>query len=354
MGTSIQLTSRGKEVANLVALGLTNREIAQRLFLSERTIEWHVEQVMNRLGFTSRSQIAAWVTRTDQGAPVRVPGARRRGNRPAAVTSFVGRDRDLASVEELLSAHRLVTVIGPGGTGKTRLALKLAERVEPSYPDGAWLCDLAPLSDSALVADALVQSLGVPTESADRLAAVRDHLRPQTALLILDNCEHMLGPAAEIAKDLLSAAAGLRVVATSRAPLAAIGEAVWRLDPLPTADAVTLFTQRAEAAVPGYHVPPADGDAITDVCSRLDCVPLALELVAPRLRTLSLKQLSDVVLDPIWQVRSADRHSSLEAVAEWSYRLLDPQEQAGCDVCTVPATATGCGEARCPTHGALP
>ena len=124
MGTSTQLTSRGKEVANLVALGLTNREIAQRLFLSERTIEWHVEQVMTRLGFTSRSQIAAWVTRTDQGAPVRVPGARRRGNRPAAVTSFVGRDRDLASVEELLSAHRLVTVIGPGGTqaGRARRA----------------------------------------------------------------------------------------------------------------------------------------------------------------------------------------------------------------------------------------
>ena len=143
MESSARLTQRAKQVAELVALGLTNREIAQRLFLSERTIEWHVEQIMNRLGFTSRSQIAAWIARVDSGSSVRVPGAKVRGNLPAPLTSFVGRQPDLAAAGQLVAAHRLVTVTGPGGAGKTRLALKLAEQLQPGYADGPG-CVISP------------------------------------------------------------------------------------------------------------------------------------------------------------------------------------------------------------------
>src|SRR2546427_5012302 len=120
--SSARLTQRAKQVAELVALGLTNREIAQRLFLSERTIEWHVEQIMNRLGFTSRSQIAAWIARVDSGSSVRVPGAKVRGNLPAPLTSFVGRQPDLAAAGQLVAPPRLVTVTGPRGAGKNPVA----------------------------------------------------------------------------------------------------------------------------------------------------------------------------------------------------------------------------------------
>ena len=135
----IKLTERGQQVAELIALGLSNRDIARRLFLSERTVEWHVEQVLNRLGFSSRTEIAAWIGRTQSGTPVRSPGRKVKGNIPAPLTSFVGRERDLTMVRDLVAANRLVTIVGPGGTGKTRLALRLAEELEPSYRDGAWL-----------------------------------------------------------------------------------------------------------------------------------------------------------------------------------------------------------------------
>jgi predicted ATPase/DNA-binding CsgD family transcriptional regulator len=326
---ALKLTRRGQEVAELVALGLTNREIGERLFLSERTIEWHVEQILNRLGFTSRIQVAAWVARTQTGAIVRVPGSTREGNLPAPLTSFVGRDRELAALKDIVAANRLVTVTGPGGTGKTRLALRLAEELEPGYPNGVWLCELAPLADPALVGDAVAQSLGLLSEErADRLAVVLKHLRERTALLVLDNCEHVSEVASGVAERLLAACPGLRLLATSRAPLGVLGEAVWRLEPLTDDAAARLFTQRAKAAAPGFELDAANANVVATICKRLDGIPLALELAAPRLRVLSVQTLAEVVLDREWQSHSAGRHGSLEAVAHWSYRLLEPDEQA--------------------------
>lgn len=329
MAGAVKLTRRGQEVAELVALGLSNREIGERLFLSERTIEWHVEQILNRLGFTSRTQIAAWVGRTQSGTVVRVPGSRGEGNLPAPLTGFVGRDRELAALKDLVATNRLVTVTGPGGTGKTRMALRLADELEPAYPNGAWLCELAPLADPALVPDAVAQALGVVSEErADRLAPVLKHLRERTALLVLDNCEHVSEATSETAQRLLAACPGLRLVATSRAPLGILGEAVWRLEPLTEEAAIQLFTQRAQAATPGFELSGANAKAVTTICQRLDGIPLALELTAPRLRVMSVEKLAEVVLDPAWQSHTAGRHGSLEAVADWSYRLLDPEEQA--------------------------
>jgi predicted ATPase/DNA-binding CsgD family transcriptional regulator len=328
MGTAVELTRRGKEVAELVGLGLTNREIAQRLFLSERTVEWHVEQIMNRLGFTSRSQIAAWVAASQAGAPIRVPGVKRRGNLPASLTAFVGREREVAACEDLVARNRLVTVIGPGGIGKTRLALEVAARLEPRYPDGSWICDLAPLADPALLGDALVETFSIATSSADRLVAVREHLRDRACVLVLDNCEHLLAASSAVARDLLAGAADLRIVATSRAPLGVIGEAVSRLDALTPDEAIDLFALRAGAAAPGFRVDASNFQAVGMICSRLDRVPLALELVSPRLRLVSVQELAQRVLEPDARGAGTDRHGSLDAVADWSYRLLDGEERA--------------------------
>ena len=328
MDAAVKLTRRGEEVAQLVALGLSNREIAERLFLSERTVEWHVEQVLNRLGFTSRSEIAAWIGRTQAGTHIHTPGVKRRSNLPAPLTSFVGREAELASIRDLLVANRLVTILGSGGNGKTRMAIRLAQALEPEYPDGAWLCELAPLADPALVGDAIAQAMGLTvTQSADQLEAVREHLRERSALLVLDNCEHLVEASADVAALLLAACPGLRVLTTSRAPLNVVGESVWRLDPLPKEMAIRLFVQRAEAAAPGFRLDKANADAVATVCRRLDCIPLAIELVAPRLRVMSIGELAEAALDRGGPIRSG-RHGSLDAVADWSYRLLDPDEQA--------------------------
>ncbi len=310
-----------------MALGLTNREIATRLFLSERTVEWHVEQIFNKFSFSSRSQIAAWVGRSQLDTSVRAPASRPRGNLPAQLTSFVGRGRELRVLLDLMTGNRLVTVTGPGGTGKTRLALRLAEELQPDFQHGAWLCDLAPVSEPKLVGDAAAQALGVKRSAGDRLAAAREHLRNRSSLLLLDNCEHLLAPAAAVARDLLAAAPGLRIIATSRIPLGVIGEAVCNLEPLPQNDAIDLFTSRAEAAVPNFRIGGENADAVSAICRRLDGVPLAIELVVPRLRVQSAQELVTTLLDQTWQTRAEDRHGSLYTLADWSYRLMDPAEQ---------------------------
>lgn len=324
----VKLSRRAQEVAELVALGLTNREIAQRLFLSQRTAEWHIEQIFNKLGFTSRSQVAAWVGRSHTDAAVQVPGRRPRGNLPAQLTTFVGRDRELSSLFDLVGANRLVTLTGAGGTGKTRLALRLAEELQPDIPQGIWLCDLAPVADASLVGDAIARTLGANRTAPDRLGAARDLLRERSVLLVLDNCEHLLAASAAAVRDLLAACPGLRIVATSRIPLGLIGEAVFGLRPLEPDEAIELFKHRAEAAASGFRLDATNANAVAAICRRLDGLPLAIELVVPRLRVQSADQLAAAVLDPAWQVSSGERHGSLRALADWSYRLLEPDEQA--------------------------
>ena len=311
-----------------MALGLTNREIAKRLFLSDRTVEWHIEQILNKLGFTSRSQIAAWVVRSQASGAEPAPAFRHRGNLPAQHTSFVGRERELRGLLDLVTANRLVTVVGAGGTGKTRLALRLAEELQSDFPDGVWLCDLAPVGDPSLVGDAIAQALELRRAARNRLMAVREHLKDRAALLVLDNCEHVLSSAAAAIQELLGACHGVRILATSRSPLGLIGEAICRLDPMPEDDAMQLFEDRAEAAVPNFQLDGGHRDIIAAICRRLDGVPLAIELVVPRLRVQSPAELAADLLDPAWQAASGDRHGSLFAVADSSYRLMTVAEQS--------------------------
>ena len=328
MGADAKLTRRAHEVAELVALGLTNREIAKRLFLSDRTVEWHVEQILNKLGFSSRSQIAAWVVRAQASDAEPAQTSRHRGSLPAQYTSFVGRERELRTLLDLVTTNRLVTVTGAGGTGKTRLAVRLGEELQSDFADGVWLCDLAPVADPNLVGDAVAQALELRRAARNRVTAVREHLKDRSVLLLLDNCEHVLGSAAETIRELLAACHGVRILATSRSPVGLIGEAICRLDPMPEEDAMQLFVDRAEAAVPNFQRGADDSDVIASICRHLDGVPLAIELAVPRLRVQSPTALADDLLDPAWQSRSNERHGSLYAVADWSYRLMTPAEQS--------------------------
>jgi predicted ATPase/DNA-binding CsgD family transcriptional regulator len=327
MGAAKRLSRRGQEIAELVALGLTNRAMAERLHLSERTVEWHVEQILNKLGFSTRSQIAAWVGRSQ--ALSAVPAPRTIGNLPKQYTSFVGRDLELRSLFNLVSSYRLVTVTGPGGSGKTRLAVRLGEELVAEFQDGVWLCDLAAIADPALVADAIAKALDIKRPGRDRLEASRAYLKDRSAMLILDNCEHVVTAVAQVAIGLLGAGSGIRILATSRRPLGVIGEAICRLDPLSDADALELFRHRLRTALPEFRFGDDNAETIASICRRLDGLPLAIELIVPRLRVQTADELAAAIFDPAWNwATPEDRHGSLRAVAEWSYALMATSEQS--------------------------
>ncbi|HET7465025.1 MAG TPA: AAA family ATPase [Candidatus Dormibacteraeota bacterium] len=250
-----------------------------------------------------------------------------RGNLPAQITSFVGRQRELRTLFDLVSTNRLVTVVGPGGSGKTRLVLRLAEELLDEVEDGIWLCDFALIADPKLVGDAVAQALNISSATGDRLASVRQKLRDKSAVLLFDNCEHVVAAAASAAQVLLADCPGVRIIATSRIPLGLIGEAISQLDPLPQPDAEMLFVERAEAAAPGFRRDDSTAPHVAKICQALDGVPLAIELVVPRLRRQSAKELAESVLDPAWQPAKRERHDNVRALADWSYRLMSAAEQ---------------------------
>jgi predicted ATPase len=262
---------------------------------------------------------------------------------PAVLTSFIGRDGPLREVAGLLEQHRLVTVTGPGGAGKTRLAGQVARRVAGEFADGAWLVELAPVRDSALVAAAVAAALGVREQpGATATEAVARVLARQQLLLVLDNCEHVIGAAAELCAGLLADCDDVRVLATSREPLAVAGEVRYRLGPLtlPGSDdaeaggseAVALFADRARAADPDFTLDERTAAGVARLVRRLDGMPLAIELAAARAESLGMGQLLDRLDDRFALLAGADRlaptrQRSLAATVEWSYRLLDEQER---------------------------
>ena len=259
------------------------------------------------------------------------------------LTSFVGRAGDLGQVAGLLAEHRLVTVTGPGGAGKTRLAGEVAARVADRFTDGVWLVELAPIRDPALVPAALAAALGVREQaglsSADALTRV---LGRQQLLLVLDNCEHVIGAAAELCAGLLLGCDDLRVLATSREPLRVAGEARYRLPPLALpgpgdaadfgCEAVALFADRARQADAHFALDREAGPMVARLVRRLDGMPLAIELAAARVEALGVTQLLDRIDDRFGLLVGGDRlapsrQQSLAATVEWSYRLLDEPER---------------------------
>jgi predicted ATPase/DNA-binding CsgD family transcriptional regulator len=271
---------------------------------------------------------------------------RRPGNLPAEATSFIGRRSELAEVRAKLADARLVSLVGPGGVGKTRLAIRAATNLGRGFRDGTWLAELAEVGDPALVGSAVMAALDLRDQaSADPWELLVSYLRDKEVLLVVDNCEHLLGAAAQVITDLMKAAPGVRVIATSREPLSAPGEHVVPVPPLdlpsPTAEplaqlrhneAVMLFTERAAAASGTFELTAVNQPAVTDLCRRLDGLPLAIELAAVRTRVLTVEQIRDRLTDRFALLTGGSRaalprHQTLRTAIEWSHDLLSDGER---------------------------
>jgi len=272
--------------------------------------------------------------------------SRRPGNLPAEASTFVGRRQALAELRRKLTTARLVTIVGPGGVGKTRLALRFASDLARGFKDGAWLVELAELRDATMVASSAMAALGLRDQGGgDPLALVLSYLRDKQLLLVVDNCEHVIGPAADFLRQVVVAAPDVRVIATSREALSVPGEHLIPLAPLelPRLDAaetlaqskqyeaVMLFTERAAAASGTFELSDSNQAAVVDICRRLDGLPLAIELAAVRTRVLTPAQILARLNDRfglLTRRRAAlPRHQTLQATVEWSHDLLTLEEQ---------------------------
>ena len=270
----------------------------------------------------------------------------RRTNLRAPLTSFVGRENEVGQVGTALLAYRLVTLVGPGGAGKTRLASEVAGTVADNgeiAPDGVWMAELASVTDGADVPQAVLGSVGlrearITLDGSQRITTrdartrLLDGLADARALLVLDNCEHLIDACAHLADSLLAHSPGLRIVATSREPLGIVGESLLVVPPLSENPAVRLFADRAAAVSPGFALDDENLPLVADIVRRLDGLPLAIELAAARLRTLPLAEISRRLDDRFRLLTGGSRtalprHRTLRAVVEWSWDLLTPAER---------------------------
>jgi predicted ATPase/class 3 adenylate cyclase/DNA-binding XRE family transcriptional regulator len=266
-------------------------------------------------------------------------------NLPVQLTSFIGREREMAEVKQLLSNTRLLTFTGPGGTGKTRLALQIAEELLPSFADGVWLAESAPLTDASFLYQTIAGIFGLrELPNVPILNIITDYLRAKRLLLILDNCEHLIEACAKLSDHLLHACPQLKIIASSREALGIAGETAYRVPSLSLPDqaqvtreavlgfeSVQLFVERASAANPKFHLTENASD-VAQICRRLDGIPLALELAAARIRIFSTEEIADRLDDRFSLLtggsRTAmERHQTLRALIDWSYELLSHDER---------------------------
>ncbi len=283
------------------------------------------------------------------------PGSKPSRRLPAILTRLVGRQRELREIRDLLTTARLLTLTGAGGVGKSRLAIHLAGEVEARGTERVWFCELAGLSHSELVVETVAGCIGVREEPGrPLLGLLAEVLGGEPALLIIDNCEHLLDACASLASELLSACPQLRILATSRQSLGVPGEVAWRVPTLsvtptdspgvgpPAAEALRslllsseanqLFIERAREVEPGFQPTPTELATIAQLCRRLDGIPLAIELAAPRVRAMSVEQLATRLDDRFRLLTGGSRvalpqHQTLRATMDWSYHLLSPEEQ---------------------------
>lgn len=328
------------------ALGLSQAALAAALNVTANTVaRWErgagsprdpeqVRKTLDELGSRQRTSSVE-------------PAVRERHGVPRPLTSFVGRAAEVADVQRVLSTARLVTLVGTGGIGKTRLALECAATAAERHADGAALVELAPVADPSLVPQVVATALGLRLPiDAPALPSLVEALSTRALLLLLDNCEHVIDAAAGLANQLLQTDASLQILATSRQPLGVPGEIVWELTSLPVPDvraaydvnevldyaAVRLFVERAEGAAPGFRLTDRAVVPVVEICRRLDGVPLAIELAASRVRVLGVEQIAERLDDRfqllIGAVRTVpERQQTLRATLDWSYGLLSEPER---------------------------
>jgi predicted ATPase/DNA-binding CsgD family transcriptional regulator len=272
-------------------------------------------------------------------------------NFPVQLTSFIGREREIADIKRLLFSSHLVSLTGTGGSGKTRLAIQIANAIGEAFADGVWMVDFAPLHEPALVPQIVTQALSLsPAADEPLMETLLDFIRSKQLLLILDNCEHLTEACAQLTQELLSQSPELRILATSREPLAITGETIYpvsglswpsdderleaNLQNLMRYDAVRLFIERARAISPNFSPTPENIWPTVEVCRRLDGLPLALELASARVNVLSIHEIALRLNDRFTLLVSSQRrgleprHHTLRAAIDWSYDLLSPDEQA--------------------------
>ena len=331
---SVGMSPREAEVLEALSDGLTNAQIGQRLHISVRTVESHVSSLLRKLGAADRRDLAARAAGTLAAVPVATEDL---VGLPATWTTFVGRTVELDQLDKALATDRLVTLVGPGGVGKTRLAVMAAARAASTFFAGGAFVDLVPVSPEFVV-ETVAAALGVVERAPVPLdQAVLARLRAGRVLLVLDNCEHVLAATAAFTRSVLAACPEAVVLATSRQSLGVAGERVVPLDPLAltgeggdgaVSDAERLFVERATSAAGAI----ADPALIGEICRRLDGMPLAIELAAARSSSLGLDGLLAGLDDHLRLLSRStdpgDRHRSMRTVIEWSHQLLDDEERA--------------------------
>ncbi len=344
------ISAREAEVLGLLGQHLSNAEIAARLFISVRTVESHVSALLRKLEAPDRRALSRRAGESAGAGRSRPAPAL-----PAPLTAFVGRARECAELAGAVEAHRQVTAVGPGGVGKTRLALAVAAEIAGDFADGVWFCDLVPVTDPGRVAAAVAAALGVGEQPGSGVEdTVVAALADREALLVLDNCEQIPDGVAPFVERLLVACPRVRVLATSRARLLVPFEWVFPVPPLSRvgggdSDAAALFVERAAAV--GRACDPMAGDQVAALCERLDGMALAIELAAARWATLGLDGLTAGLSDQLRILsggpRADGRHRSVRAVLDWSHELLEPQDRAllrRISVFAVPFTAQAAAE----------
>jgi non-specific serine/threonine protein kinase len=332
--TSAELRARRR------SLGLTQAGLASTLGVTPNTVaRW--ERGEQAIGHPERIERALCQLACDRPGGI-AAGSQILGNLPAELSSIVGRAEELRDLRQRLRSTRLLTLTGPGGVGKTRLAVRLAGATRPHFPHGVWFVDLAPIIDSGRVAEAVGAVLGVQDRGRENTEhELSEYLAARRVLLVLDNCEHLVDACADLVATLLARCPGVQILATSRESLSVSGEIVWPVPPLEIAtqfdcsniaDAVQLFVVRAQAVRPNFVLTTDNVSAVTEACRCLDGIPLALELAAAQMRTFGPEHLPALLADRFRMLTGTNRGSpprqrALRATIDWSYDLLKPDER---------------------------
>ncbi len=340
------LTEREADILELLAGEQSNQEIADQLFLALSTVKGYIRQIYQKLGVNNRRSAVIRARELGLLYGGALPTSPKH-NLPSQLTSFIGRQVEIAQISDLLKHHRLVTLTGVGGTGKTRLALEAAGEVVHNYPDGVWLVDLAPLADPDMVPSSAASILGLlETAGTPIMGTLVDFLKQKKLFLILDNCEHLREACASMVNRILKACPYVSILATSREILGVMGEIPFLVPPMSRPidhqvssyddllefDAVNLFADRAKASHQNFELSADTAALVVEIVRNLDGIPLAIELAAARMRLLGLEQIARRLDDVFGLLKGGSRtalprHQTLRASIDWSYVLLPEAER---------------------------